>query len=506
MQQELNRRESTEEKAGGSGSDSAEDCSDGEEARATVTVTLAVEDAWALEATRMVIERISGLGADSNQWFEWFVAEAQCTLMQSVPPGVDVADEDLRQEHEWAVQEQKAGQERKRRAEARAEDRVLRQREEEAGEFVDEEPMPENPVSLDGWLRRKCTELSSRDVWLGEMLAGFVRADGWRRLGYASDTQYARERLGMSRSSMYKLMQLATKSRQLEEVRSAVQDGVIGTEAAALITRVATERTQHAWIERAKRRTYKHLKEEVQMVELGMRLSEGRAKEPFPPTEAQVASYHALRTDVLSGLHLRRVVQPQDGPVQISGAGEREGGGTTSSAEAEPVQISGGLAEAIRAVEEASGTSGARHRAKVTLKLRVDPEVALLWRQVQHAYREAGFDEEQMVRQLCLTFWQTWAQHLGTSDKWEPIYARERYECSNPVCPRKNVTLHHLLFRAHGGTDHPDNLSTPCAWCHLEGIHGGRIKALPPASRTTWIVGRTPVIKIEGREKTVLVN
>jgi hypothetical protein len=52
MQQELTRRESTEEKAGGSGSESADDCSDGEEARATVTLTVPVEDAWALEAQR----------------------------------------------------------------------------------------------------------------------------------------------------------------------------------------------------------------------------------------------------------------------------------------------------------------------------------------------------------------------------------------------------------------------------------------------------------------------
>jgi hypothetical protein len=98
------------------------------------------------------------------------------------------------------------------------------------------------------------------------------------------------------------------------------------------------------------------------MVKLGIRLPEGRAKEPFPPTDVQVTSYHALRTDVLSGAHLRRVVQPQEGPVRISGASESEDGGTTSSAEAEPVQISGTLAAAIRAVEEASGASGARHR------------------------------------------------------------------------------------------------------------------------------------------------
>jgi hypothetical protein len=299
--------------------------------------------------------------------------------MQSVPPGVDVADEDLRQEHEWALEEQRAGQERKKQSEARAERRVVSQMDEEAGEFADEEPMPEDPVSLDRWLRHRCMELSSRDVWLGEMLAGLVRADGWRRLGYATDTQYARERLGMSRSSMYKLMRLAKKGRQLEAVRCAVQDGEIGTEAAALITRVATEKTQAAWIERAKRRTYKHLAEEVQLVELGIRFSEGRCRDVFPPTDEQVSAYHALRTDVLSGAHLRRVVGPQQGPVQISGeesgeaadddavqiSGGQQVEDRPSAADDGAVQISGSLAEAIRAVERAEQASGrARYLGK----------------------------------------------------------------------------------------------------------------------------------------------
>jgi hypothetical protein len=325
----------------------------------------------------------------------------------------------------------------------------------------------------------------------------------------------------MSRSSMYKLMRLAKKSRQLEAVRCAVQDGEIGTEAAALITRVATDKTQQAWIERAKRRTYKHLAEEVQLVELGMRFSEARCRDVFPPTDEQVSAYHALRTDVLSDAHLRRVVGPQQRPVQISGEESREAAGDDavqisgaqqdedrpSAADDGAVQISGSLAEAIRAVERAQQASGrARYLGRITVKLRVEEGVALLWRQVQHAYREAGFDEKQMVRKLCLTFWQTWAQHLGTSDKWEPIYARERYECSSPVCRSKNITLHHLRFRAHGGTDDPENVNGPCDWCHLEGVHGGRIKALPPASRTTWILGRTPVLKVIGREKQVLVQ
>jgi hypothetical protein len=45
------------------------------------------------------------------------------------------------------------------------------------------------------------------------------------------------------------------------------------------------------------------------------------------------------------------------------------------------------------------------------------------------------------------------------------------------VCKRRNVTAHHLQVRSAGGSDGARNLTSPCAWCHLHGIHGGRRRA-----------------------------
>jgi hypothetical protein len=61
------------------------------------------------------------------------------------------------------------------------------------------------------------------------------------------------------------------------------------------------------------------------------------------------------------------------------------------------------------------------------------------------------------------------------------------------------VTPHHLVFRAHGGGDEDENVASLCVWCHLRGIHEGRIAAEPPASRIRWRIGRTGTLSIEGR-------
>ena len=52
-----------------------------------------------------------------------------------------------------------------------------------------------------------------------------------------------------------------------------------------------------------------------------------------------------------------------------------------------------------------------------------------------------------------------------------------------PACTaRKNLHGHHIVFRSLGGPDASWNRTTLCAWHHLRGVHGGRIR----------VVGRAP--------------
>ncbi|MDA2915398.1 HNH endonuclease [Nitrospinae bacterium AH_259_B05_G02_I21] len=47
------------------------------------------------------------------------------------------------------------------------------------------------------------------------------------------------------------------------------------------------------------------------------------------------------------------------------------------------------------------------------------------------------------------------------------VFQRDRWRCRNPYCrsPR-NLTVHHLVKRSQGGSDHIDNLITLCWACH----------------------------------------
>lgn len=83
------------------------------------------------------------------------------------------------------------------------------------------------------------------------------------------------------------------------------------------------------------------------------------------------------------------------------------------------------------------------------------------------------------------------------------IYLRDGYRCRSPVCSRRDVTPHHLRFRSRGGGDEPDNLATVCSWCHLFGIHGGRIRAEGTARRIRWELGPTgePCVVVDGRDR-----
>jgi len=301
---------------------------------------------------------------------------------------------------------------------------------------------------------------------------------------------------------------LARRSQGLHHVIDALQQGEIGFEAAQLITRIATPDTERAWVHRATRRTFKHLREEVQAVEMATRLTPQTDRSP--PTEAQIQQMQTLERAILSGELLRRVTRhhlPESPDHDECNEGNERAGTDEAdtppnqppSAQRTAVQISGSPDDETPTVQ-ISGTPA----AKVTVRMRVPGDLLLHYRQLERLHREklAGTS---FIQFLCATFWQTWVPTLGVSDKWETIYRRDRYRCTSPVCHQRNLTLHHVKYRANGGADHPDNLTSPCAFCHLEGEHGGRLKILPPGSDPTWLLGRHPIIQVHRRERTLLV-
>ena len=500
-----------------------------EELASTLSLTLPVEEAWALEATRMMVEHMDGNSAGAH-FLESLLAEATISLLDLTAPTqpqkasqanqvdqVDQADEadqadisaQMEAEHtEWRAQMQRL---QHLQAEAELRSRPSVTTEPNPGQAPDADDLPVGLEALDARIRHYSAELASRDLFFGRMAQRFLALRGWQTLGFATEAHYARERLGMSRASLRSKVALARRTQGLDHIVDALQQGHIGFEAAQLLARIATPTTERAWLTRATRRTFKHLREEVQAVEMTSRFLNESAHSP--PSEEHIDQVQAVERAILSGELLRRLTcklasEPSE-PTERNGRA-----GTDEAGSPEPhgaVQISVGPKDEAPAVQisvspkdeapavQISVTPG----SKVTLRMRVPGDLLLHYRQLERLHRKK-LPGTSFIQFLCTTFWQTWVPTLGVSDKWESIYRRDRYRCTNPVCHQRNVTLHHVKYRANGGTDAPENLTTPCAFCHLEGEHGGRLKILPPGNDPTWLLGRHPIMRIHRRERTLL--
>jgi len=462
--------------------------------------TLPVEDAWALEATRMMVEHMDGTRT-AAQFVESLLAEATTPLLDLTNP-TDITTQMEAEHAAWRAQMHRL-QHQQAEAELQSRPRVPAgfSTEPHPGDAPALDDLPTGLEALDARIRHYSAELASRDLFFGRIAQRFLTLRGWQTLGFTSEAHYARERLGMSRASLRSKLSLARRTEGLPHIVDALQRGDIGFEAAHLITRIATPATERAWLTRATRRTFKHLREEVQAAELTTRFTANTNHSP--PSNQQVAQMQSVERAILSGELLQRVIHnasaepttdDQAQPVQISGSTQPDApngsGQGSASPEASdpnpPVQIS------------------VSPSAKITLRIRLPGDVLLHFRQLERLHRQT-FPGESFIQFLCTTFWQTWVPALGTSDKWEHIYRRDRYRCTSPVCHQRNVTLHHVKYQAHGGTDAPENLTSPCPFCHLEGEHGGRLKILPPGDNPTWLLGRRPIMRVQARER-ILFN
>ncbi len=463
---------------------------DDDELARTLSLTLPVEEAWALEATRMMVEHMDGKRT-SGHFLESLLAEGTISLLELIDP--TEGNVSARLEAESAAWHTKMKRLQLLHADAELRSRPAVPTEPNPGEAPDADDLPLGLEALDARIRHYSAELASRDLFFGRLAQRFLALRGWQALGFASEAHYARERLGMSRASLRSKVSLARRSRGLDHVVDALQQGRIGFEAAQLLARIATADTERAWVDRATRRTFKHLREEVQAVEMAARFAGQTVRSP--PSEEHIEQMQALERSILSGELLRIVSCNQ------ATADSREAPKHPTQAQEHPAQASqnGGDALDDAAAVQISGSPA----TKVTLRMRVPGDLLLHYRQLERAHRDK-LPGTSFIQFLCATFWQTWVPMLGVSDKWETIYRRDRYRCTSPVCHQRNVTLHHVQYRANGGTDDPDNLTCPCAFCHLQGQHGGRLKILPPGSNPTWLLGRRPIMRVHRRERTLL--
>ena len=401
----------------------------------TLRVTLSTKDALLFAWTHRFFEHLVGSRQGSDFFLEAMLAEAAEELTPTdidrlIPMEKAAAGLDAKR---LAWLEQLAAW--REESERLCEHNVPARQALEIPENVSEGDLHERIVALN-------KKMIAREVALGEAAQSFQRMDGWLRLGYASLAQYARERLGMSASSLKSKLTLARRLHA--PVKEALRSGRVGHAAAMAISTVATAGSAEAWVDRARRRTVKHLREDVNAARM--------LNQSTPPTDEQVRQVQAIETRILQGDH--------------------------------------------SAMEEPKGQTSAG--APIRLNLRVSRDISRALRCFERVMGPRL--DGSTMRFLCNKFWDAWKHMCNRREKWSHIYARDRYECTSPVCSRHDMTPHHLLFRSKGGTDDPFNMAGDCLWCHLEGIHGGRITVTGTADDMTWTIGRKHPLRVEGRE------
>lgn len=512
-----------------------------EEELCTLTCTVDQEEAWLFEATRRLLEHLGEPNSASQ--IDALLAEGHGSLLAALPPGALDAENGaslgLEARRRWLEELARW----RAAAEVSSEARVQRLRQSDQ----DRTPAPGGIArdaamgaptltgmsarQVDGLVRSLESMLAQHELELSRRLLKLHRSGSVEALGYANEGQYARERLGISRSALLSRRALATRLEALPRIAEALGSGGIGVEAALQAVRVATPETELAWVARAKQRTVKHLKEEVAAARVAMRVS-GEPDCP-PPTEAELESFRSLERAVLSGEVCRPPGQrdPEAGSTssgvdgdgvadsmgaddateggrsgEAGGSRDTEGAGSQATRGAWAValgSLTGWLEQGVQMSAGVKLHGRYSSAGRVMLRLRVLRETYESWRDLEARARRWLPSGMSWLKFLCLSVWKAWGHVLDRDMAYRAVYVRDRFRCTSPVCQRTDVTPHHIVFRSAGGGDEAFNVTALCLVCHLFGVHAGRIRVTGSAPALRWELGAIgdPCVVVHGRER-----
>jgi hypothetical protein len=440
-----------------------------EEPSSALRLRVTAQEVLLLHASRKLVSLLDSRRPSDEHFWAVLLAESMSALTDpktgdlacaSVPP---IDETRLRTLLERGLEEQ-----RRREAEAEKDlpKKVEKVEKVELEPLAPLGPLPTTPVALDAEVRRCSKLLVVRDLEIGRLVRELFAVGAPKMLKYASREQYARERVGMSLAALRARVRLAKWVEEMPEIGEAIEAGELGFEAAMLVGRVANPDTAPAWIDRAKRRTIKHLREEVEAVQLRSRVNDEASLEP--PTDKELKEVEDFERAVGRGEMFEATIGPK-----------RD--------------------------QQISVTDG----AGCELFFRVSAFVVAELHRQRAVYERVRPPDTPMsfVEFLCASLFKAWLPTVAScSIAYTSVYQRDRWQCTNPVCDEPATEPHHVVFRSRGGSDEDENVTGTGNFCHRHGIHEGRLGVTGTAGNLTWTIGRDPIMVVRGREKKNLEN
>jgi hypothetical protein len=287
----------------------------------------------------------------------------------------------------------------------------------------------------------------------------------WRELGMVSIREYLERRMGYTPGVASERVRVAEALDAMPELDTALAAGELSFSAVREITRIATRRTERAWLAACRGKSCKEIGELLAEREPG-----DRPESPRKPDLRMKDKTMKLPPQVEAILRQCRAKLERD-------MGERV-------AEHEVIEAMG--------LAFLRGDSGASAPAQIAISVCPSCKVA---RQngagVEFAISSAAFE-----RAACDATWlgNVDGEHGRASQTVPPakrkeVLARDKHRCRVPGCrSAQNLEVHHIEHRKHGGSSHKSNLVTLCGGHH--GLHHDGtlfIRGTADALEVSWL-------------------
>jgi len=330
-------------------------------------------------------------------------------------------------------------------------------------DFTPGQPAAEADHSLKHALATEEKACKCAVLWFAEIFERKL----YRELGNSSMQQYARLALGFSETRTGDFMRLARKLKKLPAVKAALPE--IGYTKAREIIKVASPRTELAWIDRARSHSRRELAVQVKRV---MNKARQPAAALFDPAKP-IAGPSSTNPPSTSPSH------PEEVPVRVGVefTPEQFARWEMLMEKLQKMGVSGDRAEIL--IDALAGKLEEVTSNSTVGSANTTPRGAVPLMQVHiHQCPDCGrtevggrplsrADRERIACDAAVSVPGRRNTTTIPPRTRRQVLARDRHKCTAPGCNHTRfLEVHHLKSRSQGGPNEPDNLMTLCSACH----------------------------------------
>jgi len=330
---------------------------------------------------------------------------------------------------------------------------------------------------VDRRLQRALERERTHEARIGPLLRRVLEERLYRRRGYWSRDRYLEERLGLCPRKARALVRIERILGSAPGLARAYRSGALSwvqTQALAPLVEAGVGRGHvAAWVDRARSVTVRRLQDDVREALV-------------------VADLDAERFTRTGGLGTGSP-DPKEVEMEERKIGARPSPAARGRPERQTRARTDSVADGGHAERQTRACSEPMPDAScedATISFHAPADSARFFRAVLQEVRQrlararsAPVSEGEAFEAMLDHALEAWSGLDARTRRDRRIFERDGWRCAVPGCTsHRNLQVHHVVFRSHGGGDEPENLITLCAWHHQRGVHGGLVR----------ITGRAP--------------